>query len=159
MIKHLLSQCPCPESLDDLRRVGETKAVGYLPLAAVGSSELLVALLDEAATKGLCFETFAEPRCIIGSGSVWVWHRDQLQGLLKQHASALRKAGVPTQAKPYIRHIAKYLIQDPDAYRVVGLTFNDKRFRAESCEWCKQSPCAGTWYDGAMNQMQICLPT
>lgn len=125
------SLCEEPEWLKDIRHVGFDKPLGYLPLYTIGDSMLILQLMMEAQSRGLSYLIFKEGDCSIGTGALYIYDEIPLLMLLSKYKEVLLGAGVSIHAKGFISDIAKRTIHSkefPEAYRVIGLAFADKRF-------------------------------
>ena len=116
----------------NLLDVGTRKAVGYLPLSTIkeyGGEHIHVEFIYWADEKGLDFSTIKTGHT--GSGAFYVWDEKMLQEILTKHKKVLKKAKIPTTTQKYIHFIEHNTVFDnkfPEAYKVIGLTFADKRF-------------------------------
>lgn len=113
--------------------VGINKPVGYLPLSTIvmyGGKKARLELIDWAISNGLKYGVFM--RGHTASGALYIWDENSLNAMLNKYKDILIEAGVPTEAEEYVRYIEHTHVSEkkyPNAYTVVGKTFNDKRFR------------------------------
>jgi hypothetical protein len=121
---------------EDLLEVGVSKALGYLPLSTIeeygGDSAISDLIYDayDAGNEAKIIDTGTT-----GSGALYVWNVKMLKAILDEYKNILTEAGVPTEVFDYVWHVEHHLIDSkthPHAYMVVGLTFNDARFRDKS---------------------------
>ncbi len=112
--------------------VGTKKALGYLPLSSIdhyGGATAQTDLLHWA------FDNHLEARIYCGghtgSGALYMWSTQMLGNLLYKYRKILLAADIPIVCKDYVKYIEHNIVDSkkyPDAYIVVGLTFNDSRF-------------------------------
>lgn len=123
------------EFMSDLYNVGITKAVGYLPKDNIkiygnDSVENVIAWCNK---NNLCYRHFATYEGSTGSGGAfYVYDYIMLQNILTKYSDILNDVSIPTEPDAYIDYIEKNTVYQhlyPDAFKVIGLTFNDKRFR------------------------------
>lgn len=115
--------------LQDLYRVGKSKPVGYLPLSTIREASNEKELIKWATQVKLSHQLFYGHQCNIGSGALFIYDRGELQDFLICYSMTLLGAGVPTDPDSYITYIAKNHVMDKKAFRIVGLSFADRRFR------------------------------
>ncbi len=113
--------------------VGTKKAVGYLPLETIYKHGGDIGELTRwAYDKALRVEMFALGTT--ASGALYMWDQKMLSELLHKHREVLIDAGIPLDTYEYckdIEHNTYYSEKYPEAYRIIGLTFNDERFRED----------------------------
>jgi len=132
LIKESLTQNPFK---GDLLNVGKTKAVGYLPLKTINSykSPSKEDFIKYAKNNGLGYKEYSEKDSSIGSGSLYIWDNDMVMSILSKYNQILKDAKIPTEDPfEYVDYIVKNLIlpeTHPEAYEVVGKSFNDSRFK------------------------------
>ncbi len=112
--------------LEDVRRVGPKKPVGYVTLRVIGSEAELSRLVREAHFKGL--KTRMASRFYIRSGALYVYDSVALQGLLDTHQQTLKKARIPIQADRFVVHIIRWTVRDEAACKVVAAAFGNSSF-------------------------------
>lgn len=118
-----------------LLSVGENKPVGYLSLSTIdkyGDDNALHDLIQWASDKKYGVEIFKNGTT--ASGALYIWDNKSLNQLLTKYSQILKKAKIPTTADEYVKYIEHNIVSDdvyPDAYAVVGKSFNDKRYRDE----------------------------
>ncbi len=128
---------------EDLLDVGMSKALGYLPLNTIEHYG------GESATNDLimwAYQNKNEAKVFItgnvGSGALYVWNVKMLKEILARYHDVLVSAGVPVDdCETYVWHIQHHLVHSqthPEAYMVVGLTFNDARFRGKDLKDAKK---------------------
>jgi hypothetical protein len=116
----------------DLYDVGTKKAVGYLPIVnieKVGYDTVENVMWWAENNNKECKAIFSGHTY---SGALYVYDYNMLNILLKKYSDILEDAGVPTEPHSYIEHIEHitvYSSEFPDAYKVIGLSFNDRRFK------------------------------
>ncbi|WPS85663.1 hypothetical protein SMD22_01000 (plasmid) [Brevibacillus halotolerans] len=124
--------------INDLYLVGKSKSLGYLPISTITSEDLcnlsVSEVLDFAKENNLPHLQLKYPEeCNVYSGAIFFYDENMLLDILHKNKDCLEKAGVPHDScERYIRYIAKFLVDSDDhqiAYRVIGKTFNDPRFR------------------------------
>ena len=118
----------------DLLNVGESKALGYLPLRSIrehGGKKARDLLVKWAEAEGLEWEELYDST----SGALYIWDEEMLAAMLEEYKEELGAAGVDMSSpKNYVRYIDSntvYSEKYPEAYRAIGKTFNDKRWRDE----------------------------
>ena len=123
-----------PQSDDifgDLLDVGKKKAVGYLPLETIRSyGGVIYELTDWATSKGIEWDIIMTGNTYCGA--LYFWCGRMLSDFLVKHSEVLLDAGIPVSPYEYVQEIEHktYISEEfPDAYRIIGLSFNDKRFR------------------------------
>ena len=120
------------EYFDNLLDVGTKKAVGYLPLRTIqnyDNENSIHDLIDWAFSNGNDAKIFKTGN--VASGALYVWNDKMLSEILNKYKDVLTQARVPITPDEYIYHIQHYLVPEqkyPEAYKVVGKTFNDERF-------------------------------
>jgi hypothetical protein len=118
---------------EDLLDVGKTKALGYLPISSIeeiGDKEAEDDLITWAEENNFKHKTIHGGDVYFGA--LYIWDEQMLQNLLNKHKNILEKAGIPTNTDDYVDYIEHETVDQnkyPVAYRIVGITFNDKRFR------------------------------
>ena len=132
-----LRNIPAPpfskDIFSDLLNVGVRKSVGYLPLSTIekyGDADTIFDLITWADENKLnCKSIFTGTTA---SGAFYVWDCKMLRPLLDKHKEVLVDAGIPLNCYHYVDHIEHVLVPKelyPEAYKVIGLTFADKRFK------------------------------
>ena len=112
--------------------VGTKKALGYLPISTIieyGERNAFQVLNQWAKDNG--YESQYFKAGTTSSGALYIWDTDMLQEILNQYKNVLTDAGVPIIANQYVEYIEHNTVFDnrfPEAYKVIGITFNDKRF-------------------------------
>jgi hypothetical protein len=113
--------------------VGVKKAVGYLPLGSIkelGGNKAYEQLIKWAKENNLQQKTIRNGETF--QGALYFWDEKMLQNILDKYKDVLENAGIPITTEDYIDYIERNTVfshKFPTAYRVIGLTFNDKRFR------------------------------
>lgn len=124
--------------VDDLLAIGKNKPLGYLPLKTMiekkhdGYDGVVEDVISWADSKGYKHVLCTEQECHIASGALYIYDPLSLSDMLDKYQDILEKANIPTTPDEYVRHIMKKTIYDykyPEAYKVIGLTFADKRFK------------------------------
>lgn len=118
---------------NDLINVGNTKALGYLPLSTIedfgGSIDELLNYAKFNNIKYLLLEQF---ECKIVSGALYFYDDKWLKNMVEQFNDILYLANVDISSlENMVRYIAKYSVRPdiyPCAYIVIGKMFNDHRF-------------------------------
>lgn len=122
------------EILNDLYNVGKTKSLGYLPIETITKYNKAVSdFVTYSNNNNLSILKLSYPdECRVSGGALYMYHENMLSDILKKYTTILSNASVPHSNNiEYIRYISKNIVHIetyPDAYRVIGLTFNDKRF-------------------------------
>ena len=118
--------------LDDLYEVGKTKSLGYLPISTIIDYGKTVDELLDYATGNVKSLILSANDCDIKSGALYFYDPPMLNDILQENQEILKKAGVPTEPIAYINYISNFNVNsnsNPEAFRIIGLTFNDARFR------------------------------
>lgn len=117
--------------LSDLYDVGIRKSLGYLPLSTLKDicKTSIQDIKDFAIKKGLGCVLYEN---VSSSGEIYVYHEKILMDILKTNKDILLKAGIPIENVldyiKYIAHVTIYQEKYPEAYAIIGKTFNDSRF-------------------------------
>jgi GNAT superfamily N-acetyltransferase len=117
---------------DDLLDVGSKKACGYLPLNTIrtyGDNNALNDIIRWAFDNGNEAKIFKTGN--VASGALYVWNIKMLEEILYKYKDVLTNANIPIDPDEYIKYIQHNIVYDseyPQAYKVIGMTFNDKRF-------------------------------
>jgi hypothetical protein len=119
--------------MDDLFKVGVGKPLGYLPLLTIISEgydpEKLAA---DLRSRGLETRISSVGESNIDSGSMWVWDRNALANLLKGYKTILETVGWPLDPDSFVHQVITQAVDErdfPELYALVGMAFNDARFR------------------------------
>lgn len=121
--------------LDDLYNVGKKKSLGYLPVETLTEmcNKSILDMVDYANKNELKWIIFDYKDCVIGGGAIYMYDETMLNKILKEYSSVLTNSGVPCDScDNYINYISKHIVSErkyPEAHRVIGLTFNDIRYR------------------------------
>lgn len=116
----------------NLLDVGTRKTVGYLPIETIkkyGGRNVFKELIQWAKDNGYEFKLIKGGHT--SSGALYIWDINMLQEILNQYKDVLTDAGVPVTANQYVEYIEHNVVNNnefPEAYKVIGITFNDKRF-------------------------------
>ena len=121
------------EILGDLYDVGKTKALGYLPLETIREyGDSIENILDYANKNYLKSVLLNYPEeCDILSGALYLFDEAMLLKFLHKYTNVLKQANVPCSNCLAYKYIAEVFVDNryyPEAYKVIGLTFNDGRF-------------------------------
>lgn len=123
------------ELLSDLYGVGITKSLGYLPLDTLTEicKTSIQDIINYSNKNKFGYLIYTQEECGIGSGAIFVYDEVMLMDILQVNKKMLTKAKVPTgKAIDYIEYLNKVHVAEekyPLAYKVIGQTFNDYRFR------------------------------
>jgi hypothetical protein len=126
----------------DLLEVGTRKALGYLPLNTIneyGGCMATIDLIEWAFDNE--FEAKVYMTGNVFSGALYVWNVEMLEKLLLKYKDILVNANVPVDPDQYVYYIQHNTIDFnlyPEAFMVVGLTFNDRRFKGKSIKYAKK---------------------
>ena len=113
-------------ALRSLKRVGPTKAIGYLPLYTIVeflqvTPETLVA---EAEARGLKTLKLSAQQCCIDSGALYVYDHDELASILHIAQEILLEHELPGDPRCFVQHIAAHWFQcDHPLYVVIAKAF------------------------------------
>lgn len=122
------------EFMSDLYNVGITKSVGYLPYdnIRIYGNDSVDNVILWSNQNNLRHRHFSSSEGSTGSGGAfYVYDYNMLQDILTKYSDILVDAGIPTEPDDYIDYIEKNTVYNhlyPEAYKVIGYTFNDKRF-------------------------------
>jgi len=119
--------------MDDLRKVGPSKPLGYLPTQAIVECCGLevAAVVEESQTRGLKTRLFSDEECMCGE-SLYVYDAVALDGLLNQKRAVLEAAGWPTEAAPFVGMVA--VVEETaftDLFNVIANAFG----RSSGTDW------------------------
>lgn len=121
--------------LSDLYDVGSSKSLGYLPLSTLTEvcNTNIQDIINYSDTKNLGYLIYTQEESGIGSGAIFVYDEIMLLDILQTNREILIKAKIPIDSViDYINYIVNVFIPEennPLAYKVIGKTFNDPRFR------------------------------
>mgnify|MGYP003394761672 FL=1 len=88
--------------LEDLRRVGPRKPLGYLPISTIQQVALVGDVVWEAVSRGLNVLTVTEEQSRIRSGAVVIYDRTALAALLDASVHILLSARWPTDPETFV---------------------------------------------------------
>ena len=92
-----------------LNQVGPAKPVGYLPLNTI--KNLVKVEVDQviasAASRGLASAQFGPEECCIKSGALYIYDRQALTRLLRNHADLLAAAKMPIDPDHFVARIRR----------------------------------------------------
>lgn len=119
--------------MSDLYDVGTKKALGYLPKKNIPKhgKDTVENVIDWCYKNNKEYKLFTQGACGVSSGALYVWDEEMLRNMLEKYKVDLKEAGIPITPKRYVIHIAKNVVYKddyPDAYKIIGMTFNDPRF-------------------------------
>lgn len=94
--------------LDDLRKVGPSKPLGYLPLPTIEKFAPYSAegIAEERKRNGQEVLQLSEDQCHVTGGALYVYDREVLQRLLDEHTDILTKWSWPTSADEFVLKLA-----------------------------------------------------
>lgn len=112
--------------LRSLNRVGPAKPVGYLPLNTVKDLVNVEVVMANAAARGLAAAQFGPENCCIRSGALYVYDRQALRRLLRNHADLLAAANMPLDPDHFIARIAAvWLEPSHPVHSIIAQAFGD----------------------------------
>ena len=113
--------------LNDLRGVGESKLVGYLPKSTLVDicGVTVEEMKTELGARGLVVVDLDESESSINSGAIYVYEPTALAKLLQSNKHILEKNGWPTEPDAFVRHLKVYA-KDKDLFGLVADAFGDK---------------------------------
>lgn len=116
------------ELLDDLRKVGPEKPVGYLPLNTLVNicGVSLSEMEDYAEEKGLDSLFLCEKDSKIEKGALYIYDKVALGKLLKNNQKTLLDAGWPIEPEEFVRHLKVHAMPGTDIYELIADAFADK---------------------------------
>ncbi len=123
------------EFMSDLYDVGTRKAVGYLPYdnIKIYGNDSVENVIAWCKTKNLRYRHFKQHEGTTGAGGAfYVYDYEMLNDILQKYSDILIEANAPTEPDAYIEFVEKNTIfqhLNPELFKVIGITFNDKRFR------------------------------
>lgn len=114
--------------LDDLRRVGPGKPLGYLPLSTLMEKCHIdpKAMREELENKGLKVMILTGGETGVGSGALFAYDEESLKKFLEEKAAILKKAGWPTNPESFIRHLRISADKKTDLFDLIADAFGDK---------------------------------
>ncbi|QQG43823.1 MAG: hypothetical protein HYW86_02995 [Candidatus Roizmanbacteria bacterium] len=114
-------------TLNDIRSVGATKPLGYLPFSHIMElGETPENLIAESSSRGLEYKTI-QPNDVSSSNSIlYVFDREALQKLLDERRQILEDVQWPTEAESFVHYIAQHKApQETELFDVVADAFAD----------------------------------
>lgn len=113
--------------LDDIKMVGSSKPIGYLPLETItGYCKVNIDnLIAECHQKGLQTRIFTEKKWPGYTGSLWVYDLKALQKLLDENRDILISANWPTEADAFISNLYIDVPIGTPLYKLIAKAFND----------------------------------
>lgn len=131
--EHPLSAQEKKELMSCLYDVGRTKSIGYLSIYVLERCVVGVEdMLKYARENHLGYRVYETNKGHI-KGYVYLYDEKMLQAVLMEEQEALNEANVPINTvESYIDFIQRFTIsqeEHPEAYRAIGRTYNDDRFR------------------------------
>ncbi len=120
--------------MSDLYDVGTKKAVGYLPFNNIKliGNDTAENVIEWCKLNNLKYKHYStEEGNTGGGGAFYVYDYEMLKTMLEKYSDILEKTNIPTEPDAYIEYIENNNIwehQYPEVYKIIGLTFNDKRF-------------------------------
>ncbi len=113
--------------LDNLRLVGKTKSLGYLPMSTLikicGVDPKIIR--KELEEKGLVvIELTRKESGVDIWGVLYAYDRESLSRILQMGRSVLERNGWPTEPDEFVRHLAVDA-EDPDLYNLIMKAFTD----------------------------------
>lgn len=115
----------------DLLLVGKEKSLGYLPLSTIKEYGRSIEYFQRYAKRNK-LKSLLIQECNIGSGALYIYDENMLLNILKSNAKTLRKAKIPTKCIDFVKYISTNSVcfkTCPEAFIVIGKTFNDYRFK------------------------------
>jgi len=116
--------------LDDIRNVGITKLIGYLPLQTIRDNQTNEhQLIAEVEERGLTTFLLSEDECHVGSGALYVADLLALQKFLNdsRQKSILKLHNWPSDASMFVHAVSTRRAPPGGLFDLVALTFCDKR--------------------------------
>lgn len=114
--------------LRSLGRVGPAKPVGYLPLYTIRNVAKVEVneVIASAAARGLASAQFGPEECCIKSGALYVYDREALTRLLRDHTDLLAAAETPLDPDHFVTRIAAVWVEpDHPLYPIIAQAFGD----------------------------------
>ncbi len=115
--------------LGDLRRVGPTKPVGYLPISTITD----ICKFDPAAieaelnARGLKTLVLGREECRVPAGALYAYDETALGSFLRERESVLRAASWPTEPEAFVRHLKALAPWRTELFDLVADAFGDKK--------------------------------
>lgn len=128
--KYLVNEKEKQEILNDLRLVGENKALGYLPISTIKKySDIdLNKIKEELESKGMVVIELNEEESNVTGGALYAYDRDSLKHILESGKSILEKNKWPIDPDAFVRHLNIYT-EDEDLYNLIMKVFADPRLK------------------------------
>lgn len=95
--------------LNDLLRVGSTKAIGYLPIETIEKNGFrYLDVMIRLKEKGIKTKYFSEEKCNIRSGALFAFDINALAKILKENQKTLLQADWPIEVDIFINHLISH---------------------------------------------------
>jgi hypothetical protein len=110
--------------------LGDKKAVSYLPIQTIENVLRLSVeqYLAKAKDRGLSFQVFSPVETCIESGAVYLYDRQQLDGILAANRNILLEGGWPADSKAFVVKVATtWLDKDDKILPVVKAAFGENK--------------------------------
>lgn len=115
--------------LTDLRNVGPSKPLGYLPIETIEARGAVVAdVTTRLQERGLWAQVLRHG--IVVGDALYAGDLSALQKLLDGHKGVLRDAHWPLDAARFIKYVATVQVADESSalYRLIAIAFRDNRY-------------------------------
>ena len=123
-----ISEKKVEDLLNDLRKVGPEKPIGYLPLSTL--TEIChvdpKVMEEELKKQGLKILILTGEETRVVSGALYVYSEESLSQFLKEREAILKKAGWPITPDSFIRHLKFYADRKTDLFDLIADAFGDK---------------------------------
>jgi hypothetical protein len=113
-----------------LDAVGNTKPLGYLPLATLEKhlSMDICEVVTSLEGRGLKAKAFSPDECCINTGALYVYDPVPLQNVLNGALAVLQHNGWPVVAESFVDYVAKSWVEtDHPVHPVIRQAFGDLR--------------------------------
>jgi len=122
------------EKLDELRLVGKKKVIGYLSLSTLKAcGKTMDEMIHYAKQNQIQYLFIKNEENACYRGHLYFYHEKTLHDILVREQVMLKNAHIPSHStEQFITYIGNHHVRDdkyPQAYRLIGKLFNDKRFK------------------------------
>jgi hypothetical protein len=117
--------------MDQIFVLGPKKPIGYLPFDTIRSCGFEIDDVRRDLEAGGIF-TLTFPHGKIKGGALYAADLAALQTFIAQHITVIADAEWPSEPRAFLKMVHDKSVksgENPALYRVIGMAFNDERFR------------------------------
>jgi hypothetical protein len=116
------------ELLDDLRKVGPEKPLGYLPISTLVKicRVNLGQMEEELKQRGLKTVVLGEEESEVDGGALYAYDEQALSSLLENNRTTLQESGWPTEPEAFVQHLKVSAGHKTDLFDLIAEAFGDK---------------------------------